>query len=187
MKCNLTSLIDALKLEFPLETCGDMALQISDLQGLTPDNPPTRPDVLYTIEQNQLLRYQGAPAKGPVLCIGHTGWTLRHSQASFPALILVLCTSSAISAALERTPKHDAKRCCPTEIGRQRFDYLGIGLCGLHHQRAAGGKGHGLFLRAHRRNGHAVKGIELLEGYIAVQHHAGISVGCPPAASVQCQ
>lgn len=56
MKCNLTSLIDALKLEFPLETCGDMALQISDLQGLTPDNPPTRPDVLYTIEQNQLLR-----------------------------------------------------------------------------------------------------------------------------------
>ncbi len=63
MKCNLTSLIDALKLEFPLETCGDMALQISDLQGLTPDNPPTRPDVLYTIEQNQLLRYQGAPAK----------------------------------------------------------------------------------------------------------------------------
>lgn len=40
MKCNLTSLIDALKLEFPLETCGDMALQISDLQGLTPDNPP---------------------------------------------------------------------------------------------------------------------------------------------------
>ena len=46
MKCNLTSLIDALKLEFPLETCGDMALQISDLQGLTPDNPPTRPDVL---------------------------------------------------------------------------------------------------------------------------------------------
>lgn len=63
MKCNLTSLIDALKLEFPLETCGDMALQISDLQGLTPDNPPARPDVLYTIEQNQLLRYQGAPAK----------------------------------------------------------------------------------------------------------------------------
>lgn len=44
MKCSLTSLIDALKLEFPLETCGDMALQISDLQGLTPDNPPTRPD-----------------------------------------------------------------------------------------------------------------------------------------------
>lgn len=113
MKCNLTSLIDALKLEFPLETCGDMALQISDLQGLTPDNPPTRLDVLYTIAQNQLLRYQGAPAKGPVLCIGHTGWTLQHSQASFPALILVLCTSSAISAALERMPKHDAKRCRP--------------------------------------------------------------------------
>lgn len=40
MKCNLTSLIDALKLEFPLETCGDMALQISDLQGLTPAIPP---------------------------------------------------------------------------------------------------------------------------------------------------
>lgn len=103
MKCNLTSLIDALKLEFPLETCGDMALQISDLQGLTPDNPPTRPDVLYTIEQNQLLRYQGTPAKGPVLCIGHTGWTLRHSQSSFPALILVLCPEpSRVYAALSR-------------------------------------------------------------------------------------
>ena len=103
MKCSLTSLIDALKLEFPLETCGDMDLQISDLQGLTPDNPPVQPDVLYTVEQNQLLRYQGTPAKGPVLCIGHTGWTLRHSQASFPALILVLCPEpSRVYAALSR-------------------------------------------------------------------------------------
>ena len=103
MKCSLISLIDALKLEFPLETCGDMDLQITDLQGLTPDNPPAQPDILYTIEQNQLLRYQGAPAKGPVLCIGHTGWTLRHSQASFPALILVLCPEpSRVYAALSR-------------------------------------------------------------------------------------
>lgn len=103
MKCSLTSLIDALKLEFPLETCGNMDLQISDLQVLTPDNPPIQPNVLYTIEQNQLLRYQGAPAKGPVLCIGHTGWTLKHSQASFPALILVLCPEpSQVYAALSR-------------------------------------------------------------------------------------
>lgn len=64
MKCSLISLIDALKLEFPLETCGNTDLQITDLQGLTPDNPPAQPDVLYTIAQNQLLRYQGAPARG---------------------------------------------------------------------------------------------------------------------------
>ena len=103
MKCSLISLIDAPKLEFPLETCGNMDLQITDLQGLTPDNPPAQPDVLYTIEQNQLLRYQGTPARGPVLCIGHTGWTLRHSQASFPALILVLCPEpSRVYAALSR-------------------------------------------------------------------------------------
>ncbi len=103
MKCSLTSLINALKLEFPLEACGDTDLQISDLQGLTPDNPPARSDVLYTVEQNQLLRYQGPPAKGPVLCIGHTSWSLRHSQASFPMLILVLCPEpSRVYAALSR-------------------------------------------------------------------------------------
>lgn len=92
MKCSLLSLIGALKQEFPLETCGDLDLQISDLQAMTPENPPVKPDVLYTIGQSQLLRYHGPVAKGPVLCISHTGWALRHSQASFPMLIMVLCT-----------------------------------------------------------------------------------------------
>lgn len=103
MKCSLLSLIGALKKEFPLETCGDLDLQISDLQELTPDNPPVHSDVLYTIEQNQLLRYHGPAALGPVLCIGHTGWELRHSQASFPTLIMVLCPEPGrVYAALSR-------------------------------------------------------------------------------------
>lgn len=103
MKCSLKSLIGALKQEFPLETCGELDLQISDLQELTPDVPPVKSDVLYTVTQSQLLRYHGPVAQGPVLCISHTGWELRHSQASFPTLIMVLCPEPGrVYAALSR-------------------------------------------------------------------------------------
>ena len=103
MKCSLWSLIQALKTEFPLETCGELDLQITDIQELTQDNPPLRPDVLYTIQQSQLLHYHGPVAQGPVLCIAHRSWELRHSQATFPALVMVLCPEPGlVYAALSR-------------------------------------------------------------------------------------
>lgn len=103
MKCSLNSLIQALKTEFPLESCGDLELQITDIQEITQDNPPLRPDVLYTIQQSQLLHYSGPAAQGPVLCIAHRSWELRHSQASFPTLIMVLCPEPGlVYAALSR-------------------------------------------------------------------------------------
>lgn len=80
-----------------------MEVQISDVQELSRDNPPLQSDVLYTVEQNQMLQYQGMAAKGPVLCIAHTGWALRHSQATFPVLIVVLCQNPGqVYAALGR-------------------------------------------------------------------------------------
>lgn len=89
MKCSLLRLIQALKTEFPLETCGELDLQITDIQELTQNNPLMKSDVLYTIQQNQLLHYDGPVAQGPVMCIAHRNWELRHSQATFPTLIMV--------------------------------------------------------------------------------------------------
>lgn len=103
MKCSLIPLIQALRQEFPVDTCGDLDLHISDIQTLSQKNPPVDPGVLYLIQQNQLLNYQGPPAKGPVLCIGYTNWELTHSQAEFPTLIFVQCEEPGlVYAALSR-------------------------------------------------------------------------------------
>lgn len=91
MKCDLSSLISGLKQEFPVECCGDLKRQITDVQKISDAVSPTRQDVLYLIDQHSLLQYQGPSARGPVLCISHTDWNLSHSQPLFPTLIMVLC------------------------------------------------------------------------------------------------
>lgn len=91
MKCSLISIVQGLGAEFPLETCGDLEIQITDIQEITEDTLPLRADTLYMINQNHLLNYHGPTARGPVLCISHTRWDLSQSQSSFPAFIMVLC------------------------------------------------------------------------------------------------
>lgn len=91
MKCSLASIVQGLGAEFPLETCGDLEIQITDIQEITEDTLPLRTDVLYIINQNHLLHYHGPTAQGPVLCISHTRWNLSHSQSSFPVFIMALC------------------------------------------------------------------------------------------------
>ncbi len=91
MKCSLISIVQGLGAEFPLETCGNLEIQITDIQEITEDTLPLRTDTLYIINQNHLLNYHGPTAQGPVLCISHTRWNLSHSQPSFPVFIMVLC------------------------------------------------------------------------------------------------
>lgn len=55
MECSLLSLIQTLKMEFPLETCGELDLQSTDIHEFTQNKPPMQSDVLDTILQNQLL------------------------------------------------------------------------------------------------------------------------------------
>lgn len=103
MKCSLTSIVQGLKTDFSVETCGDLNVQITDIQEITPEHLPVRSDVLYIIQQNQLLKYHETTARGPVLCISHTDWNLRGSQASFPVMIKVLCPDPVeVYAALGR-------------------------------------------------------------------------------------
>lgn len=103
MKCSLASIVQGLGAEFPLETCGDVDIQITDIQEISDTIPPLQPDVLYIIHQNHLLHYDGPTARGPVLCISHTSWKLSNSQPAFPVLIMVLCPEPGrVYAALSR-------------------------------------------------------------------------------------
>lgn len=94
MKCSLASIISALGKEFPLETCGDVDIFITDIQEISDTVLPSKPDVLYIARQSQLLHYNGPTARGPVLCISHSRWNLRGSQSTFPTLIMALCQES---------------------------------------------------------------------------------------------
>lgn len=96
MECSLTSIVSSLQESFSMETCGNLTRQITDIQELTPTNPPVRSDVLYVVHQSQLLKYSGAPAQGVVLCISHTRWDLHHSRTVFPAMIMVLCQDAGL-------------------------------------------------------------------------------------------
>lgn len=103
MKCSLSSMLEALGAEFPLETCGDVDIQITDIQEVSDTVHPTRPDVLYIMHQTQLLSYDGPAAVGPVLCISHTRWKLSNSRSAFPVLIMVLCPEAGrVYSALNR-------------------------------------------------------------------------------------
>ena len=112
MKCSLVSIVHGLNQEFPLETLGELDIQITDIRELSSQQEQVRQDVLYITHQNQLLHYGGPPVAGPVLCISHTAWDLRHSQATFPTLIMVLCREPArVYAALGRCLYQEGSRC----------------------------------------------------------------------------
>lgn len=103
MKCSLTSIIQSLGSEFPIETRGDLNRHITDIQDFSESSPPSCYDVLYIIPQNRLLRYQGPPVRGVVLCVCHTPWDLGYSQAVFPSLIMVRCAEPGkVYSALSR-------------------------------------------------------------------------------------
>lgn len=111
MKCSLTSIADALGQEFPMETCGNLDLSVTDVQELSETQHPTRPDVLYVAHQSQLLHYDGPTVQGPVLCISHTRWNLSGSRSNFPVLIMVLSRESGqVYAALNRFFYHQGQQ-----------------------------------------------------------------------------
>ena len=91
MKCSLASIVRSLGAEFPLETCGELDVPITDIQDISENTPPLRTDVLYIISQSRLMYYRGPVARGPVLCIGQTAQNLFQVRATFPTLIAVRC------------------------------------------------------------------------------------------------
>lgn len=103
MKCNLTSLIDAAEAGIPPGNLpGDMALQISDLQGLTRTIPP--PGRTCSIPSSRIscsvIRAHRRKAPCSVLA---TPLDPAAQSSVLPALILVLCPEpSRVYAALSR-------------------------------------------------------------------------------------
>lgn len=89
MKCSVWSIVKGLGAEFPMESCGELDVLITDIQDISDNTPPLRTDVLYIIQQSRLRGYQGPTAKGPVLCICQTEQALGNLRTRFPTLILV--------------------------------------------------------------------------------------------------
>lgn len=111
MKCSLSSIVKSLGEEFPLETCGELDVQITDIQDISENTPPLRTDVLYIISQSSLMYYHGPVARGPVLCIGQTVQNLLQFRATFPTLLMVRSTEPGkVYSALSRHLYREGQR-----------------------------------------------------------------------------
>lgn len=111
MKCGLGAIAKALGAEFPLESCGELDVLITDIQDISENTPPLRADVLYIIHQSRLRHYQGPTARGPVLCICQTEQDPGKLRNTFPTLILVRALEPArVYSALSRHLYQEGQR-----------------------------------------------------------------------------